>query len=70
MKTLLNNCASVAVEHDPDLKVYYQQKTQEGKAKMSALNAMKAKIINRVFATINRGSAYKAFREGSGSYQI
>jgi transposase len=47
MKALLSNCASAAVQHDPDLKAYYQPvrrcgKTHEGKAKMSALNAVKA----------------------------
>jgi len=63
MKALLSNCASAAVQHDPDLKAYYQPKTQEGKAKMSALNAVKAKLINRVFATLNRGTEYKAIRE-------
>ena len=63
MKALLSNCASAAVQHDPDLKAYYQRKTQEGKAKMSALNAVKAKLINRVFATVNRGTEYKAIRE-------
>jgi hypothetical protein len=30
---------------------------------MSALNAVKAKLINRVFATVNRGTEYKAIRE-------
>ncbi len=70
MKALLSNCASATVQHDPDMKAYYERKTQEGKAKMSALNAVKAKLIKRVFATVNRGTEYKAIREGSGSYQI
>ena len=65
MKALPSNCASAAVQHDPDLKAYYQRKTQEGKAKMSALNAVKAKLINRVFATVNRGTEYEAIREGT-----
>ena len=63
MKALLSNCASAAVQHDPDLKAYYLRKTQAGKAKMSALNAVKAKLINRVFATVNRGTEYRAIRE-------
>jgi hypothetical protein len=61
MKALLSNCANAAVQHDPELKAYFQRKTQEGKAKMSALNAVKAKLINRVFASINRGTGYVAF---------
>jgi transposase len=68
MKALLSNCASAAVQHDPQLKSYrcggrYQRKVNEGKAKMTpgrwaVLNAVKAKLIDRVFATINRGTAY------------
>lgn len=58
MKALLSNCASVAVQHDPQLKMYYQRKVKQGKAKLSALNAVRAKLINRVFATVNRGTEY------------
>ena len=63
MKALLSNCATVAVRYDPELKVYYQRKLKEGKAKMSALNAVKAKLINRVFATVNRGTKYVELKQ-------
>ncbi|MDQ6481665.1 transposase, partial [Dyadobacter sp. LHD-138] len=58
MKALLSNCASAAIQHDPELKLYYQRKITEGKAKMSIQNAIKAKLINRVFATVARKSKY------------
>ena len=58
MKALLSNCASAAIQHDPELRLYYQRKVKDGKAKMSVLNAVKAKLINRVFATITRGTEY------------
>lgn len=58
MKALLNNCANTAVRHDAELKNYYQRKVKQGKAKMSVLNAVRAKLINRVFATVNRGTEY------------
>ncbi|KAA6441337.1 IS110 family transposase, partial [Dyadobacter flavalbus] len=58
MKALLSNCASAAIQHDPELKLYYQRKLEDGKVKMSVLNAVKAKLINRVFATVNRGTKY------------
>jgi transposase len=58
MKALLNNCANTAVQHDPELKIYYQRKIKQGKAKMLVLNAVRAKLINRVFATVNRGTEY------------
>ena len=63
MKALLSNCASAAVQHDPELKAYYQRKVSQGKAKMSALNAVRAKLINRVFATVNRGTEYVVIKQ-------
>lgn len=63
MKALLSNCASVAVQHDPELKLYYQRKLEEGKAKLAVLNAVKAKLINRVFATVNRGTKYVVLKQ-------
>lgn len=62
MKALLGNCANTAVQHDPQLKGYYQRKIKEGKAKMVVLNAVKAKLINRVFSTVNRGTEYVVIR--------
>lgn len=63
MKALLSNCASAAVQHDPELKLYYQRKLKEGKAKLAVLNAVQAKLINRVFATIGRGTEYVVFKQ-------
>lgn len=63
MKALLSNCANAAVQHDPELKAYYQRKVKQGKAKMSVLNAVRAKLINRVFATVDRGTEYVVFKQ-------
>lgn len=63
MKALLSNCASAAVQHDPELKAYYQRKIKQGKAKLSALNAVRAKLVNRVFATVNRGTEYVVIKQ-------
>lgn len=63
MKALLSNCATAAIQHDPELKAYYQRKLKEGKAKLAVLNAVKAKMINRVFATVNRGTEYVVFKQ-------
>lgn len=68
MKAFLGNCACAAVQHDPQLKAYYHRKVkQQGKAKMSAMNAVKAKLINRVFATVNRGTEYVVIKQYGGS---
>ncbi len=58
IKALLSNCATSAVQHDPQLKAYYNRKREEGKDRMVVLNAVRAKLINRVFATVSRGTPY------------
>lgn len=58
IKALLSNCASTAIQHDQELKCYYIRKVAEGKPKMVVINAVRAKIINRIFATINRGTPF------------
>lgn len=63
IKALLSNCASSAILCDEELKTYYQRKVEEGKPKMVALNAVRAKLINRVFATVNRGTEYVVLKQ-------
>ena len=58
IKSLLTLAAICAVKHDPELKAKYKQKIDEGKAKMSALNMIRFKLIERVFAVIKRKSVY------------
>lgn len=58
MKSLLNMAARCVIVHDPELKVYYKRKIEEGKNKMSTLNAVRNKIIHRVFAVVNRGTPF------------
>ena len=58
LKELLNFSALSAVRFDPQLKAYYQRKVAEGKNKMSVLNAVRNKIIHRMYATIRRGTPY------------
>ncbi len=47
-----------AVRNDTELKAKYEQKCKEGKAKMSVLNIIRAKLIERVFSVINRQTPY------------
>lgn len=60
VKTLLNLAAFTAIQHDPELRTYYQRKVQEGKPKMCCLNNVRAKLVARMFAVIKRGSPYKS----------
>lgn len=58
IKTLLNLAAFTAVRCDQELKNYYQRKLEEGKAKMSCINAIRAKIVARMFAVVKRESPF------------
>jgi len=58
LKMLLNFGAMNAVRIDPQLKKYYQKKVSEGKNKMSVLNAVRNKLIHRMYAVIKRGTPY------------
>lgn len=59
MKTLLHMSALVAVNYNDDLKQYYQRKLQENKNKMSVLNAIRNKLIHRVFACVRENRLYQ-----------
>lgn len=62
IKALLSNGAASAIQSDEELKTYYHRKLSEGKPPMVVINAVRAKLINRAFATINRGTEYVIFR--------
>jgi len=59
LKTLLTMAAIFAVRFDPELKLKYEQKVSEGKPKMSVLNIIRAKPIQRIFAVIKRQTVYE-----------
>lgn len=59
LKTLLTLAAIAAVRFDPALKLKYEQKVKQGKAKMSVLNIIRAKLIYRIFAVVKRQSKYE-----------
>lgn len=58
IKSLLTMAAYCAINHDPELKAKYEQKLGQGKAKMSALNIIRFKLIERIFAVIKRQTPY------------
>lgn len=57
-KVLLNMCAGVAIQHNPELRAYYQRRVMQGKNKMSTLNIIRNKLLARAFAVANRGTPY------------
>ena len=60
VKTLLHMSAIVAIQHNVDLKLYYERKVnQEKKNKMSVINAVRNKLILRIFACVNQNKPYE-----------
>lgn len=59
IKTILHLGAMSAIRLDNDLRIYYLRKVEEGKNKMSVLNAVRNKIVHRIFAVVKNQSIYK-----------
>jgi transposase len=58
LKSLLHLAAMSAVRSKSELKAYYIRKVAEGKNKMSVLNAVRNKIVHRIWAVIERQSPF------------
>ena len=58
MKSLLTMAAISAIQADPELRIFYQRRLDEGKPKMSVINMVRNKILARIFATVNRETPY------------
>jgi transposase len=60
VKTLLHLSALVSVQHNKELKAYYERKVQEEKKnKMSVINAVRNKLILRIFACVKQNRKYE-----------
>jgi hypothetical protein len=58
LKKLINMVAICACTYNPELKLYYKKRVNEGKNKISTLNIIRNKLIARMFAVVNRGTVY------------
>lgn len=59
MKSLLHLAAMSAIRLNNELRTYYRRKVGEGKNKMSVLNAVRNKIVHRIFAVVKNQTMYK-----------
>ena len=59
MKKLLSMGAVSAIQHAGELKEYYERKIGAGKNPMSVINAVRIKLISRVFACIRDQRPYE-----------
>jgi len=58
MKTLLSNAAIVAVSFDEQTKRYYQRKLEQGKHHGTIINAIRNKMVAKIFAVVKRQTPY------------
>lgn len=58
LKKLLHMAAMAAIRVDVEIKIYYKRKVEEGKNKMSVLNAVRNKLVQRIMAVLKRKTPY------------
>jgi len=59
IKTLLHLCATSVISMKGELQDYFYRKVAEGKNKMLVINAIRNKLILRIFACVKRETLYK-----------
>ncbi|WP_460952446.1 transposase [Spirosoma daeguense] len=58
LKALFHLGAMSCIRKEGELRTYYQRKVAEGKNKMLVLNAIRNKLIHRVYAVVRRKEKY------------
>lgn len=58
MKSLLSNITGSAIQHNTEMRLFYQKRLAEGKNKMSTQNIIRNKLVARIFAVVGRGTPY------------
>jgi transposase len=59
LKKQLHMCALSAIKHDPELKLYFNKKVEEGKSKMLVINNVRNKLVHRVCACIRENKIFE-----------
>ena len=63
LKTDLTEAARSTIIHNSQMKAYYQRKRAQGKSHGCVMNAIKFKLVCRMFAVISRQSPYVDFEK-------
>ena len=58
LKSLFDLCAKSAIQNNPEMKLYYHKRIDQGKNKMSTINIIRCKLMARVFAAVKRQTPY------------
>jgi transposase len=58
LKRILYLVSMSSIQYNGELKAYFKRKVEEGKPKMSVLNAVQNKLLQRIVAVVKRGTPY------------
>lgn len=58
VKKLLDLCAKSAIQHNHEIKLYYNNRIEKGKNRMSTINIIRCKLVARIFAAVKRETPY------------
>lgn len=58
LKADLSMAAKASVQHDPEMREYYERRVALGKRHMAIMNEVKFKLVLRMFAVVNKGEFY------------
>lgn len=64
-KHMLSMAATSAIQHDQELKAYYNKRKAEGKSKSNCINVIRAKLVARMFAVIKRQTPYTPIKQAA-----
>ena len=59
LKKQLHMCALSSTMHNPEMKIYFNRKVEEGKNKMLILNNIRNKLIHRICACVKENRPYE-----------
>lgn len=60
LKRILYLVSMNSIQYNSELKAYFKRKVEEGKPKMSVLNAVQNKLLHQIVAVVKRGTPYEA----------
>jgi transposase len=58
LKADLTMAAKASIQHDPEMREYYERRSAMGKRHMGIMNEVKFKLVLRMFAVVNKGEVY------------
>jgi len=58
LKADISMAAKTSVQHDPEMRAYYDRRAAMGKQHGAIMNEVKFKLVLRMFAVVNKGEVY------------